>query len=64
MVQAGQDLARVVRDMATGPRCGIPREWVLEDMRQRVIADDEQTDASDEQTDVPPYDYGYKDYRP
>ena len=63
-MQAGQELAGVVGKLASGPICGIPREWVLREMRPRVIADDEQTDASDEQTDVPPDDYGYPEYRP
>lgn len=63
MVQAGQELARVVGDLASGPICGMPREWVLREMRPRLDAADEQTDVADEQTDVPPDDYGYKDYR-
>lgn len=56
MVAAGQEHARVVGVIASGPTCGMPREWVLREKRQR-------SDAADEQTDVPPADYGYEDYR-
>jgi hypothetical protein len=64
MVAAGRALALHLGDIISGPICGMPRETVLREKLPRLEPADEQTDAADEQTDVPLDDYGYPEYRP
>jgi hypothetical protein len=51
MVAAGAELAITVGGIASGPVCGLPREWVLRDKQQS-------SEDGDEQPPELPPDYG------